>query len=513
MTGHSPTLLHSNFSWLNEPGLQAIFLAIHQGGGEARVVGGAVRDTLLNKKVKDIDLASTLPPQAAIHCLNAAGLKTIPTGLEHGTITAVSAGKGYEITTLRSDIATNGRHATKILFTNDWQKDAMRRDFTLNALYLDQKGTLYDYFNGKADLAARHVRFIGNADDRIKEDYLRILRFFRFCAQLDSAALDPEALHACRTHAPSLAQLSAERIWAEFRKTLSAPHPARAIQAMQSCGILSLLLQNLGQSPESEPELETEVKLETELEPELDPKFKRSQQLEQSPEHKPEQKLELEQELKLDTELIPEQISHCLLTLERLEAQFALAPAWARRLALLISNTPKNAPPPAASLLALTQKFKMSRTEKTQLSQICAAINPALLTLPARNFRKNLYQHGPDILQESLVVTAALHLQRKTHSAAFTCATAPQNHITSPAIASTTASPFSHNLAEKMSLISNWSFPLFPLKGADLQKLGFSQGKVLGDVLKNIETQWIESDFKLTRTECLALAHSEKDRL
>jgi poly(A) polymerase len=172
-------LLPESLRWLHSESVRRIMDALRGGGGEARVVGGAVRDALLGRKVGDIDLAATLPPEKTSALLAEAGIKVAPTGIEHGTVTAVIDGKGYEITTLRRDVETDGRRA-KVAFTDDWQSDAARRDFTINALYADAGGAIYDYFGGREDLARGHVRFIGDARSRIREDVLRILRFFRF---------------------------------------------------------------------------------------------------------------------------------------------------------------------------------------------------------------------------------------------------------------------------------------------------------------------------------------------
>lgn len=209
--------------------MRRIMDAIKQGGGEARVVGGAVRDALMGRVVGEIDFACNLPPEKISAILTKAGIKAEPTGIEHGTITAVVDHKGYEITALRHDVETYGRRA-KVKFTDDWQADAARRDFTINALYADAEGTIFDYFNGREDLAAGRVRFIGEAEERIKEDILRILRFFRFYAWFARGAADAAGLRACHDLAALLPELSAERIWREIGKLLMAQNPAPAWQ-------------------------------------------------------------------------------------------------------------------------------------------------------------------------------------------------------------------------------------------------------------------------------------------
>ena len=235
-----PRLDPADHPWLGGD-VQLIVNTLAAGGGEARFVGGAVRDAMVGRAVGDIDLATNLPPDRVIALLTAAGIKTVPTGLAHGTITAVIARKGYEITTLRHDIDTDGRRAI-VAFTDDWQADAARRDFTFNALYADTNGRVYDYTHGLADLSARKVRFIGDARARIREDVLRILRFFRFTAWYGQGTPDTEALNACRERAPLLPRLSAERVWRELSKLLLAPDPAPTWQLMVDNDILPHIL-------------------------------------------------------------------------------------------------------------------------------------------------------------------------------------------------------------------------------------------------------------------------------
>ncbi len=206
----------------------------------ARMVGGAVRDRLAGRPVADIDLAVPLEPARIIASLNAAGLRGLPTGLAHGTITALVQGQHFEITSLRRDIATDGRHAV-VAFTDDWEQDASRRDFTINAMSATRDQQIFDYFNGQADLRAGRVRFIGAAQARISEDYLRMLRFFRFFARYGRGEPDAEALSAIRALRDGLNQLSAERVWAELKNILAAPEPQGAVALMRETGILSMI--------------------------------------------------------------------------------------------------------------------------------------------------------------------------------------------------------------------------------------------------------------------------------
>jgi poly(A) polymerase len=227
--------------WMDAPETRAVFEALKAAGGEARFVGGCVRDALLGRPVMDVDIATDIPPQDVMAALRAADIKAVPTGLSHGTVTAVSGGQPYEITTLRRDVETDGRRA-RVAFTDDWEEDAARRDFTFNALSLSLDGVLHDPFGGGADLRAGRVRFVGDPKERLTEDVLRLLRFFRFHAHYGQGALDEAGLAACRELAPQLSRLSAERVQAELLKLLAAPDPASVMAAMQDAGVFDVIL-------------------------------------------------------------------------------------------------------------------------------------------------------------------------------------------------------------------------------------------------------------------------------
>ncbi|MGB5801579.1 MAG: CCA tRNA nucleotidyltransferase, partial [Mesorhizobium sp.] len=231
--------------WLAEEHLQHLLAVLNEGGEEARIAGGAVRNALIGAPVADVDIAATTLPAETIRRAEAAGLKAVPTGVEHGTVTVVAGGRPFEVTTLRADIETDGRHA-KVSFGRDWKADAERRDFTINALYADADGRVVDLVGGLADIEARRLRFIGDAEQRIREDYLRILRFFRFFAWYGAGRPDAEGLKACARLKDGLDRLSAERVWAELKKLLAAPDPARALLWMRQSGALTRVL------PESE---------------------------------------------------------------------------------------------------------------------------------------------------------------------------------------------------------------------------------------------------------------------
>ena len=228
-------------AWLQQAETKRVFAALAGPGIETRAVGGAVRNTLLGLPVAEVDLATTALPETVIALARGADLKAVPTGIEHGTVTVVANGVPFEVTTLRRDVETFGRHAT-VAFTEDWQEDARRRDFTLNALYAGSDGELFDPLGGYADLAAGRVRFIGDAEARIKEDYLRILRFFRFNAYYGKGPLDAAGLAACVQLRAGLDQLSAERVAGELRKLLVAPQAVRAVEALFDYGLLTQLL-------------------------------------------------------------------------------------------------------------------------------------------------------------------------------------------------------------------------------------------------------------------------------
>jgi poly(A) polymerase len=223
--------------WMISPETRAVMDAL----GEARFVGGVVRNSLMGREVSDIDIATPLTPDEVTKRLEATKLKAVPTGVEHGTITAISNGRPYEVTTLRRDVSTDGRRAV-VTFTTDWAEDAQRRDFTMNALYADATGEVFDTVGGVADLKAGRVRFVGDPVTRIREDFLRILRLFRFHAWYGKGEIDKPALQACAAEKAGLRQLSGERIAKEMLKLLAAEDPVPVLRSMAATGILSEVL-------------------------------------------------------------------------------------------------------------------------------------------------------------------------------------------------------------------------------------------------------------------------------
>ena len=228
-------------AWLREPRLSKLLDTLDRDGEQARVVGGAVRNALIGEPVGEVDLATTALPDEVSRRAAAAGFRVVPTGIEHGTVTVVLDGRSYEVTTLRKDIETFGRHA-KVAFGRDWRADAERRDFTMNALSASADGTVHDYVGGVADLRERRVRFIGDAAKRIAEDYLRILRFFRFHAAYGQGAPDAEGLAACIAGRAGLEHLSRERVRMELIKLLVARHATPAMAVMAEAGLLITVL-------------------------------------------------------------------------------------------------------------------------------------------------------------------------------------------------------------------------------------------------------------------------------
>lgn len=227
--------------WLRSPALIKVFDALTAGGAETRVVGGAVRNAMIDRPVKEIDIATTALPADVTRLATNAGLGVYPTGIDHGTVTVVADKRSFEVTTLRRDVETDGRHAV-VTFTTSWEEDAARRDFTINALYCSTDGTVYDFVGGLDDLRQRRVRFIGDAEARIREDYLRILRFFRFSAEYGKGQLDPVGLAAANALKDGLSLLSAERVRTEMLKLLAASNAVDVVEAMHKSGILQLVV-------------------------------------------------------------------------------------------------------------------------------------------------------------------------------------------------------------------------------------------------------------------------------
>ncbi len=236
-----PAAMIDRPGFLDAPAVAAVLAALPG----ARAVGGCVRDALAGRDIADVDVAAPVAPDVIAARLRQAGLKVFETGLDHGTVTAVLDHVPVEVTALRRDVVTDGRHAV-VAWTTDWREDAARRDFTINAMSLTPDGALFDYFGGRADLAAGRVRFVGDPDTRLAEDYLRALRFFRFQARYGVGAPDAAAVAAIARAVPGLARLSAERVWMELKRILSVPDPVAAVDLMAQTGVLEAVLPEAG---------------------------------------------------------------------------------------------------------------------------------------------------------------------------------------------------------------------------------------------------------------------------
>jgi len=404
--------------WLGDKHLQRLLAVLADGGEAARVAGGAVRNTLIGQPVADIDIATTCLPEETIRRAEAAGFKAVPTGIEHGTVTVIAGGTPYEITTLRADIETDGRRA-KVSFGRDWKADAERRDFTINALYAEADGTVIDLVGGVADIETRRLRFIGDAEARIREDYLRILRFFRFFAWYGDGRPDAEGLKACARLKEGLGQLSAERVWSELKKLLSAPDPSRALLWMRQASVLTSVL------PESE---------------------------------------------KWGIDAIH--------GLARTGKDLDWTPDTLLRLEAIV-------PPDAARMKTLAERLKFSTSEADRLRHwaLTAIVEPKM---SEGELAKKLYlgdrEGFVDRLRLSLASARARAMEDND--------------------ALLEAGGFSRLLA----FAAKWEKPVFPLKGADLTRLGASPGPKLGAILKNLEREWIEAGFAPDRGALLERA-------
>ncbi|MEN5276892.1 CCA tRNA nucleotidyltransferase [Brucella sp. TWI432] len=402
-------------SWLCSKPLQALFAALNRDGGEVRVVGGAVRNALLGTKVSDVDLATTHLPEETVRLAKEAGFKPVPTGIEHGTITVVVQGQPFEVTTLRKDIETNGRHA-KVAFGTDWKADAERRDFTINALYATADGDVIDYVGGLADIETKTLRFIGDAEQRIREDYLRILRFFRFFAWYGSGRPEADGLRASARLKDGLSQLSAERIWSELKKLLSAPDPSRAMLWMRQSGVLTAIL------PESEKwgidAIHGLVRAEADLGWDVD----------------------------------------ALLRLESI------------------------VPPDAARMTELGKRLKMSNAERARL-EAWARADAIKSETSEQALKKLIYRGSSQAVADRIRLAYASARQE--------------------AAASDEAMIRAGGYSRLLDALEKYEPLVFPVTGGDLLALGVEKGPGLGEVLRDLETLWIDSGFSLDRDALL----------
>jgi poly(A) polymerase len=402
--------------WLRDEALQTILAFLNNNGETARVVGGAVRNHLFRQEIGDVDIATTCRPEETIERAEAAGLKTVPSGIEHGTVIVIADHRGFEVTTLREDVETDGRRA-KVEFGRSWEHDARRRDFTVNALYCEADGTIVDLVDAMPDIESRTIRFIGDADARIREDYLRILRFFRFFAWYGHGRPDTAGLLACTRLKEGVTGLSAERVWTEMRRLLGAPDPARALLWMRQSGVLSQVL------PESEKwGIDGLAGW-----------------------------MDAERAFKWDADPLA-------------------------RLMVMI-------PPHRAA--AVGERWRLSNAEKAQL-EAWASVEPIAAETGEKTLREMLYRTGQQPV-----------LDRLRHAVAAERAKAESD---------AGALERTGKLVALLRIAENWKKPEFPLAGRDLVAAGFAQGAQLGSVLRDLETRWIESGFKLSREALLSAA-------
>ncbi len=392
--------------WMTAPHTRAVMAALNGDHGDrARFVGGCVRNALLGVPVEDVDIATALDPEAVATAMERAGIKVVPTGIAHGTLTAIVDGEPYEITSLRKDVETFGRRAV-VAFTTNWAEDAQRRDFRVNAIYARQDGSLYDPFGGLRDIAERRIVFIGDAHDRIAEDHLRILRFYRFTAWYGHE-IDPAGHQACVQMAETLKALSAERIWKELKRLLIAPDPTFTVKAMQEGHVLSQVLTG-----------------------------------------------------RIDFNLF--------LAIINADRGKSRTPDPLLRLAALMGGD-------EAAMIALCRQMKASNAELASVQALLAPVKALALTPEA----------GPDMLARAVVAVG-----RDAVESRLRLAEARQGGDADDAIA----------------FVRGFEAPIFPLKGRDLLDAGFEAGPDMGELLKQLEHDWVESDFTLTRDALLARA-------
>ena len=386
--------------WLQVPSVQAIITALEAArAGGSRFVGGCVRNTLMGREVDDIDVATQLTPDAVIAALESTGIRAIPTGIEHGTITAVHEGMPVEITTLRRDVETDGRRAV-VAFTTDWAVDAARRDFRLNAIYAEPDGTLHDPTGGGLeDASTGAVIFIGDADQRLREDYLRILRFFRFNAWY-GAGIDAQGLAACARHRDGLEQIAAERIWRELEKLLNAPDPRKAVVAMATSGVLSAMLPQAG----STVRLEKLISIETE------------QLFTHDPVH--------------------------------------------RLMALL--------PRDVAVVKAVADRLRLSNALRDRLTEWASDETRFVSYLSARELRRAVYWLGPELFRDRAMLEWA--------------SGGGGSDVQWRAL---------------IALSDSFVRPDFPVTGEDVMQAGVPKGPLVGKVLHEVETWWVDADFTM----------------
>ena len=434
-------------AWLSEPATQHLLTVLAKAGIEARFVGGCVRDAVLKMETGDIDLATPARPEALIAALEAARIKALPTGIAHGTVTAVILPRTFEITTLRRDVETDGRHAV-VAFGADWAEDAARRDFTINAIYLSPDGTIFDPVGGQADLAERRVRFVGDPATRIAEDVLRVLRYYRFEARFGAGAGDPDARAACRAAAGKLPTLSAERVSRELLRLIAGPDPVRVLKMMQEDGVLAATL----------PEATRLDRLRAMLTP--IPTLPRSRGRERvgAPAS------DLTRTGNEGLSQAAQQLSPPPPAGEGRGGGFLID--LILRLAALVDTD-------RAGAVALGERLRLPAKDRKRLAAL-AEPWPFGPEAESKAQRLALYRVGRDAFLG--VVTLLIADGRLTAEKA----------------------------REMFALAGDWQPPVFPLGGADVIALGIPSGPRTGQLLATVRRWWENGDFTADRAACLA---------
>lgn len=443
--------------WMKTDEVSLIFRALDN---NCRFVGGCVRDAILQKSVADIDIATSLAPDKVIEKLSKNGVKIVPTGLKHGTVTAIFKNSSYEITTLRNDEICDGRWA-KISYTDSWQDDAKRRDFTINAMYADREGQIFDYFGGIDDLHAGKIIFVGDASKRCKEDILRILRFFRFYSYYGSGEFDKNAIIACKKFCSNIEDLSGERIRQEMLKLFAAPNPLFAISKMLDIGVLEKVF-GLSSDNKIVP-------------------FPR-----------------------LNQANIFNKLANLIIIENLLSMNYVdILKNPYIRIAIFLRSCKKG----DDILSSIFTRWKLSSKEK-KLLLFFAKHEPLPITTSQKIIKKVILEHGKDMLKKLLLISFALELEKDKKIQELSI---EQNYqLNNPIVTDIKNSnlqiiDLSAKLASQLDFIDKWQIQKLPIDGDDILGLGIKSGKDIGKLLLIAKDLWQNSDYTLQKTEILSI--------
>ena len=433
-----------NAPWMTTPATRAVVEALTADDADVRFVGGCVRDALLGRESNDIDIGTPDPPERVLGLLEGAGIetRTVPRGIEHGTVTALAGGERYEITTLRRDERTDGRHA-EVAFTDDWREDAARRDFTINAMSTTPDGALFDYFGGQEDLAAGRVCFVGDPATRIAEDHLRLLRFFRFYAWYGRGEPDTAALAACKDAAHAIPSLSGERVRDEMMELLWAPNPVPALDSMQEAGVLSSVLPEARSTERLARLIEVEWKLY-----DLDPLRRLAALITGS-----------------DAPAAREIAARWRLTRDNgasLTGLFSVS----ERLATPIANTDST---------VAAKRWRFAADEGARLEELATPEFALVPDLDHHGQKRLIYQLGSGRFRDLVLLTWAAEVEGESEVA----------------------------WRAMLKNAESWKPPMLPVTGADALAYGVEEGPEVGRLLKAVEEWWIERDFEPDRAALL----------